>query len=97
MFKKRRTQIEQTRREKIVIRFRRNATAEIFCGECGERVWHFSVAQAALVLSVPEAEVFRAAERGRLHAAETAAGALFVCGNSVSAAVRNDIFFGGNK
>ena len=81
----RRTKIEFESCEKTVIRFRSRAAANIFCRECCENAQHFSITQAAQILSLSEAVIFRAAESGRIHSMETASGALLVCGNSVSA------------
>lgn len=81
---KRLTKIEFASCEKTVIRFRSRAVTNIFCRECCENARHFSVPQAAHVLSMSETSVFRAVECGQIHSTETASGALLVCGNSVS-------------
>jgi hypothetical protein len=85
MNRKRLTKIESATWEKTVIRFRRNAAVNIFCRDCCENARHFSITQAAQILSISEAAVFRATEFGQIHSTETASGALYVCGNSVLA------------
>ena len=97
MNKKRRTKIQFESFEKTVIRVRRNRATDIFCRECRENTAHFRIAQAAPVLKLSEAAVFRLAEFGQIHSTETAAGALLVCGNSLTVWAQKINFIGGEK
>ena len=49
------------------------------CGQCGKEVEWLPAAAAALVLGITEREIFRLAERGSIHFAESEAGSMLVC------------------
>lgn len=78
------TVIKFEKHELTIIRVRRSQTVTVFCAVCREKVLHLSVTRASAALGVSETAVFRLVESGTVHSMETASGALFVCGNSVS-------------
>jgi hypothetical protein len=78
------TEIKYESHELTIIRIHRSQTAIAFCALCEQKVLHLSIARAAAALQVSETAVFRLVESGTLHSCETSAGALLVCGNSVS-------------
>jgi hypothetical protein len=82
---KQQTEITIETHEVTIIRFGTRQTTNVFCTACGTNLKHFSVARAAAVLKISEAAVFRLVEDGQIHSTETAAGALLVCSNSLSA------------
>ena len=84
---KRQTEITIETHEIMIIRITTRQTANAFCELCRTRLKHFSVARASAVLKISEAAVFRLVEDGQVHSTETAAGALLVCSNSLSAVI----------
>lgn len=91
------TEIKYESHELIVIRIHRSQTATVFCALCAENVLHLSVARAAAALGVSETAIFRLVENGAVHSSETAAGALLVCGNSLTVWAQQVNFIGGEK
>lgn len=78
------TKIEFETSELTVVRIRRSQTVLASCPRCNAKVSHFSVIRAAAILQISETAVFRLAESGTVHSSETAAGALLICGISIS-------------
>lgn len=79
------TEIKFETHELTIIRVRRGQTVSAFCPLCEQVVLHFTITSAAAALGVSETAIFRLVEGGTIHSTETAAGALLVCGNSISA------------
>ncbi len=81
MSRRRRTEItvETHRMLRVRLSARR---ARLFCPGCSGEVEMVSAAEAGAALGLTEREVFRLAEAGLLHAAETPDGRLHVCLNS---------------
>ena len=54
------------------------------CSACGDEVCMVTVAEAAALAKVSWRQIFRAVEADEVHFLETAAGALFICCNSLN-------------
>ena len=54
-----------------------------WCNDCHERVEMMTSDQAAIVARVNSRTIFRWADSGRLHSAETPEGLLLICPNSL--------------
>jgi len=83
----RRTELRRETHELIVI-VKERAYDSHFCEICQEEVMHQRVAQAAISLSLPETAVFRLAESGQIHSAETPRGALMLCSKAIAFLVK---------
>jgi hypothetical protein len=84
---KQQTEITIETHEITIIRVSSRQTATVFCFNCGKNLKHFSIARASAVSKISEAAIFRLVENGQIHSTETAAGALLVCSNSLSAVI----------
>ncbi len=81
---KKRLEIVWETREITTISFKRGFPATFFCQSCHAATRHLSVAEAAAAAKISETAVFRLAETGLIHTTETDAGALLICGDSLS-------------
>jgi hypothetical protein len=84
---KHRTEITIETHETTIIRVSMRQTVNAFCEICRTTHKHFSVRRAAAILRLSETAIFRLVEDGQVHSTENAAGALFVCINSLSAVI----------
>jgi hypothetical protein len=89
MKEKKRLEITFETHELTIVRFRPDHPTD-FCAVCRSQTPHLSVAESASVLSLAEAEIFRLAESGQIHAGENADRRLRICGNSLAAAAEKD-------
>lgn len=80
-----RTEITIETHETTIVRVNTRQTITVFCEICRAARKHFSVRRAAALLRLSETAIFRLVEDRQVHSTETAGGALFVCGNSLSA------------
>jgi hypothetical protein len=71
----------------ITIVRRSQGISTALCAECAEAVAMITPEQAALMTCINTRAVYRLVEEGRVHHAETRAGLLLVCANSLSDAV----------
>jgi hypothetical protein len=78
------TEIKFESHELTIIRVRRSQAVSAFCPQCEQEVLHLTIARAAAALQISETAVFRLVESNAVHSMETAAGALLICGNSLS-------------
>lgn len=81
---KRRTEITMETHEVTIIRLRENQSPTRFCRACRASVRHLPIARAALFLGISETAAFRLVENNQVHSAESDAGALLICQNSLS-------------
>src|SRR5438128_7477565 len=84
---KHRTEITIETHETTIIRVSTRQTANAFCEICRTTHKHFSVRRAAAILRLSETAIFRLVEDRQVHSTENAAGALFVCINSLPAGI----------
>jgi hypothetical protein len=82
MAKARKIFLLRERRETWRMRTSRE-TCRARCPNCNEVVGWLTVAEAARTARLTELEVFRLAENGGIHYAESEAGSLFICGRSL--------------
>lgn len=90
------TEMRLETHELTVIRIRRSQAVSAFCQKCNAEVLHLTVARAAVVLRISETAVFHLAEGDSVHSLENEAGALLICGNSVSALTKRNFTEGEN-
>lgn len=69
--------------EIFILRTNSGSTISGFCAECKKDVPLFTLDEAVSFSALPTRELIRQAERGTVHAVETASGHLLVCRNSL--------------
>jgi hypothetical protein len=69
--------------ERLTLVGSRNSPS-IWCEACAASVWMVTVDEAAAFTGESSLSIYRRVESGELHFAETPAGRLFVCLNSLS-------------
>lgn len=87
---KRRTEITVETDEIIIIRQPRRVL-RTWCRECDRQVMMVTVEQATAITSRSSRAIFRMAEDGNIHFAETAEGFLLICLQSLASVSRDDV------
>jgi hypothetical protein len=87
---KRRTEITVETDEIIIIR-QPGRALRIWCKECDRQVMMVTVDQAAAITSRSSRAIFRMAEDGSIHSAETPERFLLICLQSLASAGRDDV------
>jgi hypothetical protein len=87
---KRRTEITVETDEIIIIRQPRRVL-RAWCRECDRQVMMVTVDQATAITSKSSRAIFRMAEDGNIHFAETPEGFLLICLQSLASIGRDDV------
>jgi hypothetical protein len=89
--------MKKTRRTKITVKTERllvmgqgRRRVEVWCEACQAETRMIGVEEAALIAGLSQRTIFRWIEKGQLHFAETARGALLICLASLLAETRRE-------